>query len=128
MLTTGIPVLLIFVLVEAPCLQGGVSGKSSQLGVLPREESDGGMLLRDFSSLLLELCSHQPDVPKGRENLRKRMDKRSESVPAAFSDSSLGPCAVWSITRPCGKEKQPELGHQRARRALLWSNPAAYSK
>lgn len=32
------------------------------------------------------------------------MDVRGESVPAAFSDCSLAPCKVWSITRPWGKE------------------------
>lgn len=60
MITAGITVLLVFVLVDPPCLQGRVSGKNSQLGVLPWEESDGGMLLRDFSSLLSGLCSLQP--------------------------------------------------------------------
>lgn len=60
MITAGIPVLLIFVLVDPPCLQGRVLGKNSQLGVLPWEESDGGMLLRDFSSLLGAL---QPPAP-----------------------------------------------------------------
>lgn len=104
-ITAGITVLLIFILADPPCLQGRVSGKSSQLGVLRGEELHEEMLPRDFSNLLAggaassSPCPPRGHMLKGSKNLRKRVDVGGESALAAFLAFSLGPHTVQSITR-----------------------------
>lgn len=109
MITAGIAVLLIFIRTDPPCLQGRVSGKSSQLGVLHGEELYGEMLLRDFSGLLaVGAASLQPLSPGGGDTLKGGKKTCGKGWMGGFPQHSwlfaLVPAWCGASREPCGKE------------------------